>query len=31
MIGSSPLWSVKPDPQRAEKETTSQSLAASLA
>lgn len=31
MIGSSPLWSVKPDPQRADKETTSQSLAASPA
>ncbi|MCW1991877.1 ParB/RepB/Spo0J family partition protein [Bradyrhizobium diazoefficiens] len=31
MIGSSPLWSVKPDPQRADKETTSQSVAASPA
>lgn len=31
MIASSPLWSVKPDPQRAEKEATSQSLAASPA
>ncbi|SFM50100.1 chromosome partitioning protein, ParB family [Bradyrhizobium sp. Rc3b] len=31
MIGSSPLWSVKPDPQRADKETTGQSVAASPA
>ncbi|QOZ44743.1 chromosome partitioning protein ParB [Bradyrhizobium sp. CCBAU 53340] len=31
MVCSSPLWSVKPDPQRADKETTSQSIAASPA
>ncbi|WP_426413428.1 ParB/RepB/Spo0J family partition protein [Bradyrhizobium ganzhouense] len=31
MIASSPLWSVKPDPQRAEKEATSNSVAASPA
>ncbi|WP_049814790.1 hypothetical protein [Bradyrhizobium sp. WSM2793] len=31
MIASSPLWSVKPDPQRADKETTSQSVASSPA
>ncbi|MBR0828558.1 ParB/RepB/Spo0J family partition protein [Bradyrhizobium manausense] len=31
MIASSPLWSVKPDPQRADKETTSQTVAASPA
>ncbi len=31
MVCSSPLWSVKPDPQRADKETTSQGIAASPA
>lgn len=31
MIASSPLWSVKPDPQRAEKEATAESVAASPA
>ncbi|WP_084805257.1 ParB/RepB/Spo0J family partition protein [Bradyrhizobium sp. NAS80.1] len=31
MIAGSTLWSVKPDPQRADKETTAESLAASSA
>lgn len=31
MIASSPLWSIKPDPQRAEKESTSKSIAQSPA
>ncbi|WP_440640820.1 ParB/RepB/Spo0J family partition protein [Bradyrhizobium sp. PUT101] len=31
MIAGSPLWSVKPDPQRAEKETIAESLAGSPA
>ncbi|WP_051334707.1 ParB/RepB/Spo0J family partition protein [Bradyrhizobium sp. Ai1a-2] len=31
MIAGSPLWSVKPDPQRADKDTTAESLAGSPA